>query len=50
MYFPRASQVLDFYTFRKRRALLEFIQYCQVIGAAPQEGLQVMIQSMSGKE
>lgn len=34
---------------RRKIEILEFIQYCHVIGADPQEGLEVMIQSMSGE-
>jgi hypothetical protein len=35
---------------RKKIELLEFIRYCNAIGADPHEGLDIMIQSISELE
>ncbi len=35
---------------RRKIEILEFIRYCQVIGADPHEGLDVLIQSMQLEE
>ena len=32
---------------RKKIELVEFIKYCQAIGADPHEGLEIIIQSIS---
>ncbi len=33
---------------RRKIEILEFVRYCQVIGADPHEGLDVLIQSLEG--